>query len=73
MREINQTDQSRKYYASVADVQSIIGCGRTTAMETIRKMNKELEAAGKWTVAGKIPWVYLRDRLGLPLEAPPNA
>lgn len=70
MREEYSTEKSRKYYASVKDVQEIIGCGHTTATEIVRKMNKELESAGKWTVAGKIPWIYLRDRLGIPLEIP---
>ncbi len=70
MREEFSTEKSRHYYATIADVQEIIGCGHTTATDIVRKMNKELENAGKWTVAGKIPWTYLRDRLGLPIEAP---
>ncbi|MBO4853329.1 MAG: ICEBs1 excisionase [Clostridia bacterium] len=69
MRDANETEKSRKYYATVKDVQEIIGCGRTTATDIIRKMNKELEKQGKWTVAGKIPWAYLKDRLGIELEA----
>lgn len=70
MRDSNETEKSRRYYATIKDVQEIIGCGRTTACDMIRMMNKELEKQGKWTVAGKIPWNYLKDRLGLPIEAP---
>ncbi len=70
MKEKYNTETSKKYYASINDVQEIIGCGHSTASEIVRKMNKELHEMGKFTVAGKVPWPYLRDRLGLDLKIP---
>ena len=68
MRQKYNTEISKKYYATVNDVQDIIGCSRTTSREIVRKMNKELQEMGKFTVAGKVPWPYLRDRLGIELD-----
>lgn len=68
MKEKHNTETSKKYYASINDVQEIIGCGHSTASDIVRAMNKELAEMGKWTVAGKVPWPYLRDRLGIELD-----
>ncbi len=70
MKEKYHMETCRKCYATAKDVEEIMGCGSTTARAIVRKMNKEMEAMGKWTVPGKIPWSYLRDRIGIDLRPP---
>lgn len=39
----------------VGDVMEILGISKSKAYEIIRKMNKELEAEGYETIAGRVP------------------
>ena len=43
----------------VGDVMEILGISKSKAYEIIRKMNKELEAEGYETIAGRVPRLSL--------------
>lgn len=49
---------SEKKFLTAADVAEILNVSRSTAYRIIRKLNDELNKAGKITVAGKISARY---------------
>lgn len=55
------TDRYEFYTAK--DVQEYLGIGRTQAYDIIKQLNQELEAAGKFTFAGKVPKAFLIQHL----------
>ncbi|WP_370835514.1 DNA-binding protein [Faecalibacillus intestinalis] len=44
------------------DVMMILNCKKTKAYDVIRKLNKELEKEGYFTIAGKVNAKYFRKR-----------
>jgi len=56
------------YYLNVNEVMSITGRKKSYCYTLMRKMNRELEAMGKYTVSGKIPRKYFLKRMGFETE-----
>lgn len=50
------TDEQR--YLTATDVAELLGVSRSTAYRIIKRLNSELEKAGKLTVAGKVSAKY---------------
>ncbi|KXI11420.1 hypothetical protein HMPREF3195_01397 [Peptostreptococcus anaerobius] len=57
------------YYLGVDEVMEITGRKRSFCYTLMKKMNKELESMGKYTVSGKIPRKYFLKRMGFETEA----
>lgn len=49
-------------FLSAAEVGKILGISRGKSYAVIKEMNKELEAKGFLTIAGKIPVEYFKER-----------
>ena len=54
-----------KKFLSAYDVAEILGISKSSAYRIIRKLNAELEKAGKITVAGKISSKYFYENVYL--------
>jgi len=54
-----------KKFLSAHDVAEILGISKSSAYRIIRKLNAELEKAGKITVAGKISSKYFYENVYL--------
>ena len=50
--------QTSKRYLTATDVAELLGVSRSTAYRIIKRLNSELEKAGKLTVAGKVSAKY---------------
>ena len=53
---------NEKLYYTAMEVAKMVGVGRTTAYNLIRKMNKELSENGYLVVDGKIPRDYFDEK-----------
>lgn len=47
-----------KQFMNADDVQGVLGCSHSHALNLIRKMNLELQNQGFLTIAGKVPTAY---------------
>lgn len=63
MRSIN-IDQDKKFL-SASDVANILDVSRSTAYRIIRRLNRDLEQAGKITIPGKISSKYFYENVYL--------
>ena len=52
-------------FYSVADVQNILGVGKSKAYQIIKKLNDELSGNGFITVSGKVSKKYFNERIAL--------
>lgn len=50
--------QTSKRYLTATDVAELLGVSRSTAYRIIKRLNSELEKAGKLTVAGRVSAKY---------------
>lgn len=55
--------ERRTYNAS--EVSELLGTSKAYAYKIIRRLNSELECAGKITLPGKIPAAYFEERLSV--------
>lgn len=56
---------SKKMYISAEEITEITGMGRSSAFAAVAKMNKELEAMGKYIVRGKVPRRFFQEKFYL--------
>lgn len=56
-------------YITCKEVQEITGMSQTKSYDTIRKLNRELEAQGYLTFRGRVPRKYFYERTGVKEEA----
>ncbi len=56
-------DQQLSPFVMVEEVMEILQVGRSTAYHTMQQLNKELEAKGYVTHAGRVSRKYLMERL----------
>ena len=61
----NISSMESKKFLSAYDVAEILGISKSSAYRIIRKLNAELEKAGKITVAGKISSKYFYENVYL--------
>lgn len=50
-------------FMKAAEVAELLECSKSKAYKIMQKLNKELEAAGSITVAGRVSRKYLMERL----------
>lgn len=67
---VQNAEGFRKHYATAEDLQKILDCDSASANKLLNEMNKELKLAGKFVIHGKIPWVYLREKLPIEVNIP---
>lgn len=52
-------------FYTVNDVMEMLGIGQTKAYQIIRDLNKELQAMGKITIAGKVNKKFFDERIAV--------
>ena len=57
------TDTRESKFMRVAEVADLLECSESKAYKIMQKLNKELEAKGAITVAGRVSRKYLMERL----------
>lgn len=57
-----------KEFLTCQDLMQMLGYKKGKCYRIIQELNKELEKGGYFTVGGRVPAAYFRERFGLPAE-----